>query len=146
MTKLSSGVHRCLTGAAVTQVQAGPHGARVTWQPTSSQLASSQLASSQPRSEEFDEVVLATQANVSGRILRTECSATVAALNAFEYETHRVVLHTDERLMPAVQSGARMSTRASPCPPPLPSHSQPPIGQRPTAATRLPPAPCAYQD
>jgi len=124
VTKLSSGVHRCLTGAAVTQVQAGPHGARVTWQPTSSQLASSQLASSQlassqlassqlassqlassqPRSEEFDEVVLATQANVSSRILRTECSATVAALNVFEYETHRVVLHTDERLMPAVQS------------------------------------------
>jgi len=58
----------------------------------------------QLQTEEFDEVVLATQANVSRRVLRTDDLEALAALHAFEYETHRVVLHTDPRLMPAVKS------------------------------------------
>jgi predicted NAD/FAD-binding protein len=52
--------------------------------------------------EMFDEVVLATQANASAKMLQAAADpAQLAALRAFRYEKKRVVLHTDAALMPA---------------------------------------------
>lgn len=51
--------------------------------------------------ERFDEVVLAMQANASARVLQKAHPKLMGALRTFRYERKRVVLHTDDSLMPA---------------------------------------------
>jgi predicted NAD/FAD-binding protein len=48
----------------------------------------------------FDHVVLATQANQSARLLAKGSKEELEALNAFRYETSRVIVHRDPRLCP----------------------------------------------
>lgn len=50
--------------------------------------------------DEFDHVVLATQANQASWLLRHGASEERAALDLFSYEPSRVVVHTDTRLAP----------------------------------------------
>ena len=51
--------------------------------------------------QNFDHVVLATQANQSARILRRASSEESEVLSAFSYEASQVVVHRDTRLAPS---------------------------------------------
>eukprot|EP00966_Prymnesium_polylepis_P274557 6343655-Prymnesium_polylepis.1 len=93
VSRLTAPVERCVVGAAVTAVAAGEHGVTLHYAD----------AGGPERHEQFDEVVLATQANACARVLQTSDGVQLAALRAFEYERKRVVLHTDASLMPPLR-------------------------------------------
>ena len=90
-------VERVITSATICQVKAaqplggGRERVRVTWRG----------ADGRESSDEFEEVVLAMQANASLKVLRTAELGQLKALASFRYESKRVVLHTDDSLMPA---------------------------------------------
>ncbi|KAL1504482.1 hypothetical protein AB1Y20_010887 [Prymnesium parvum] len=89
VARLTAPVARCVLSADVVAVVAG-----------AAPSVSYTDGEGKAHREEFDEVVLATQANVCARILKTEDEEVLAMLNSFEYEKKRVVLHTDASLMP----------------------------------------------
>lgn len=90
--RLTAPVTRVVTSATIESVEAakGAAGCTVSWRDAEGRTVS----------EDFDEVVLAMQANASRKVLRTEERAQITALEAFQYEKNRVVLHTDPSLMP----------------------------------------------
>ena len=94
--RITQPVERVITSATITRVDAaqpfagGRERALVTWRG----------ADGRELSEEFDEVVLAMQANASLRVLKTRELSQIEALASFSYESKRVVLHTDASLMP----------------------------------------------
>lgn len=91
-------VERVVTGATIMSVVVPPPSAKVT-QPV--RLTWRARDGDGEASETFDEVVLAMQANASLKVLRTGQLAQLEALGSFTYESKRVVLHTDARLLPA---------------------------------------------
>ncbi|MDI7775857.1 FAD-dependent oxidoreductase [Asticcacaulis sp. EMRT-3] len=88
LAKLSAPfAHRIRTSTAITGVKR--HARGVT------------LRDQHGQSHEFDEVIFATHANTTLKILGDEASLDErAVLGAFEYTVNEVVLHTDESLMP----------------------------------------------
>lgn len=84
ISRLMAPVARSVVNAEVTAVIAGSESAEVEYTDGSGAV----------RRETFDEVVLATQANVSASILQHPDVVALQALRAFQYEKKRVVLHT----------------------------------------------------
>jgi len=92
VARLTEPVTRVVTSASIEGVAASKASCTLTWRD----------AAGRTHSEDFDEVVLAMQANASRKVLRTGAApAQLCALEAFPYEKKRVVLHTDPLLMPA---------------------------------------------
>ena len=95
--RLTAPVRRVVTAATVTSAEA----ASLAEKPGGKLCSLSwRDADGVEHTETFDEIVLAMQANASGRVLRTPHAVQLDALRAFEYESKRVVLHTDDQLMP----------------------------------------------
>ena len=95
--RLSSRCSRVLTSCRVTElVPASPPSStkcRVTW---------SDANSGSTMSEEFDHVIVATQANSALALMGKHASEDLKrALGAVKYERTKTVLHTDERVLPA---------------------------------------------
>lgn len=93
VARITQPVDRVVTSATITTVVAATGGrqrVRVTWRG----------ADGVETAEEFDEVVLAMQANASLKVLRTSELGQLEGLASFKYESKRVVLHTDASLMP----------------------------------------------
>ena len=84
------------TGAGVTGVVRDPFGVTI--------------ATAAGR-ERFDAVVVATHADDALRLLVDADAREARILGAFEYSTNAVVLHTDERVLPAQPAGARLLER-----------------------------------
>jgi predicted NAD/FAD-binding protein len=83
--RITQPVERVITSATITRVDAaqpfagGRERALVTWRG----------ADGRELSEEFDEVVLAMQANASLRVLKTRELSQIEALASFKYESKR---------------------------------------------------------
>ena len=94
--RLTAGVARVVTSATIVKAEAAGAtslagvACKLRWRD----------AAGVEHVEEFDEIVLAMQANASAKVLLSPHAPQLDALKRFEYEMKRVVLHTDAALMP----------------------------------------------
>jgi predicted NAD/FAD-binding protein len=91
--RLSCGVDKFVLRTSIESVAFNPATRKVRVTPRHGQV------------EDFDHVVMATQANTAAHLLDAQSYPTqLAALRSFAYESSSVVLHTDPRLMPPRRS------------------------------------------
>lgn len=91
--KLSRSINRIITNAAINNVQLSKqsNGVQIRYKNQSDRTIT----------EEFDYVIMATQANQAHLILDHELKQEKEALSFFSYESSEITIHTDNRYMPA---------------------------------------------